>query len=70
MHGGKKRMKFFVIFAVFEEQLMEGPTNVCWLCSVDIACPSLTVFASSALYNVVKTGRKRKLPIGGAARRK
>jgi hypothetical protein len=48
----------------------DRPTPVCYWCSVDISRPAATVLELFALFEVVKTDRKRKPPLGGAAWRK
>jgi hypothetical protein len=48
----------------------DRPTPVCYWCSVDISLLALTDLKLFALFEVVKTDRKRKPPLGGAAKRK
>lgn len=48
----------------------DGPTLVCFYCSIDILRSSLLVFESLALFDALKTDWKQKLPVGSTAKRK
>jgi hypothetical protein len=50
--------------------VLDRPTTIYYWCSVDVSRPAATVRELLALFEMAKTDRKRKSPLGGATWRK